>query len=180
MATGIVSSLLGGGIEGAGKGISAVINAIKGKNPEDAAKIQEILGRHSDLVIQTEADVAKATIAENIALNATAAANIQTEAKGDWYTRDARPSVIWVGLLILAWNYMLIPVLGIHWQVKPVDFPSMFWEVWGIVCTGYVFARTADKVLGGAGGSISGPFSLKAESKGDIPTGVVIAAPAGK
>jgi hypothetical protein len=164
---GIVSTLFGGGIEGAGKGIAAVVNAIKGKNPEDAAKLQELLQKHEDLVIQTEADLKKAEMDSNVKLNETAGQNIRAEAAGDWFSRDARPAVVWGGLLILAWNYMVIPLVGIKWHVQPVNFPDMFWWVWGTVVTGYVFARTSDKLFGGSGGTMQLPFGVKLDSKGD-------------
>jgi hypothetical protein len=163
----VVSALFGGGIEGAGKGIAAVVNAIKGKNPEDAAKLQELLTRHEDLVVQTAADVRRAELDADAKLNETAGQNIRAEASGDWFTRNARPAVIWGGLVILMWNYMAIPLIGIKYHLQPVNFPDMFWWTWGVVVTGYVFARTGDKVFGGAGGSMQLPFGIKLDSKGE-------------
>jgi hypothetical protein len=164
----VVSGIFGGGLQGAGQGIAAVINAIKGKNPEDAAKLQELFTKHEDTILQVNADLQKAQMEENAALNETAGLNVRADAQsGDKFTSRARPGIIWVGLFIMSWSYVVIPMLAIHWQyLKPVDFPSMFWEVWGIVATGVVFTRTADKLFGGAGGAIQG-LGLKMESKGD-------------
>lgn len=163
----IASGLLSGGIEGAGKGIAAVVNAIKGRNPEDAAKLQELLTKHDDLVTQTLADIEKAKIQANVDLNETAGANIRAEAQANWYTASARPSVIYCWILIMLWNYVIA-----QWFHKmPVTLPDLFWEVSGVVITGYVFARgvqeVSSKVVGGAGGTLQLPFGIKAESKGD-------------
>jgi hypothetical protein len=158
MATAAVGAL----IEGGGKGIAAVINSIKGRNPEDAAKLQEILGRHSDLVTQTEAEIEKAKIAENVSLNETAGQNIRAE-QNDKYSARARPTVIYAWIAVILWNYIFCSVLN----KVPLTMPDMFWEVSCIVITGYVFARSGDKLLGGAGGSIAGPMGIKIESKGD-------------
>lgn len=172
MATGIVTTLLSGGVQGVGQGvgqgIAAVVNAIKGRNPEDAAKLQELLTKHEDLIVQTQADLAKQQSVENIELNATAGQNVRADAQsGDKFTSRARPGIIWVGLFIMSWSYVVIPMLAIHWTyLKPVDFPSMFWEVWGIVATGVVMTRTADKLFGGAGGSVKG-LGINIESKGE-------------
>lgn len=157
-----ISNLLSGGIEGAGKGIASVVNAIKGRNPEDAAKLQEILGRHADLVVQTEADIAKAKIQENISLNETAGQNIRSE-QGTKYSAMARPSVIYAWIAVIVYNYIVCGLLN----RVPLEMPVYFWEVSAVVITGYVFARSGDKLLGGNGGGLTLPFGIKVDSKGD-------------
>jgi hypothetical protein len=165
----IVTNLLSGGIEGAGKGIASVINAIKGKSPEDAAKLAQITADLETMHTKYESDFALATISENIALNQTAAANIQADSKAGWVQSLARPSVIWMGNLLLIWNYVCRPMF-LRWQLKPVELPDMFWYVWCACVLGYVVSRTGQdiigKVVGGAGGSIQLP-GFKADSKGD-------------
>ena len=157
----VVTNLLSGGIQGAGQGIAAVINAIKGKNPEDAAKLAEIAGRHADLIAQLEADKHKSDNDANVKLNETAGENIRSE-QGDKYTGRARPTVIYAWIAVILYNYIVTGLLG----KQPIVMPDMFWEVSGIVITGYVFARTGDKLFGGSGGSIKG-LGLNIESKGD-------------
>ena len=95
--------------------------------------------------------------------------NVRADAQSDdKFTRRARPGVIWVGLFIMAWSYVVIPVLSIHWSfLKPVEFPAMFWETWGVIATGVVVTRSADKLFGGAGGSLQLPFGVRADSKGN-------------
>jgi hypothetical protein len=156
----IVSSLFSGGIEGAGKGVAAVVNAIKGRNPEDAAKLQELLTKHEDLIIQTNTELAKARMTENVQLNETAGQNIRSE-QNSRYSAWARPSVIYAWIGVIVYNYI---VCGFMNRV-PLVMPDMFWEVSAVVITGYVFARSGDKLLGGAGGTLQG-LGMKIESKG--------------
>jgi hypothetical protein len=157
----IVSSLFSGGIEGAGKGVAAVVNAIKGRNPEDAAKLQELLTKHEDLIIQTNAELAKARMTENVQLNETAGQNIRSE-QNNLYSAAARPTVIYAWIAVIIYNYIVTGLIG----KAPINMPDLFWEISGIVITGYVFARSTDKVMGGAGGSLQG-LGMKIESKGD-------------
>jgi hypothetical protein len=163
----VITNLLSGGAGTLMQGAATLVDAIKGKNPADAAALQALLEKHADLVTQTDADLATAKINEDVSLNATASSNIVAEAKGDAFTRDARPAVIWVGLLILFLNYGIISLIPPRWGYKPAIFPDLFWQVWGICVTGYVCARSADKLFGGAGGSATLPFGIKLDSKGD-------------
>lgn len=167
----IVSALMGTAGGGLLDGAAKLVNSIKGKNPEDAAKLQELLSKHQDLLVQTDADVERARIQSNVDLNRIASENVKADAQsGDKWTARARPSIIYVGVIILLVNYAVLAFLQ-KWGFKPIDFPSMFWESWSIVATGVVFTRSgdkiADKVLGGAGGSIQAPFGIKLDSKGD-------------
>ena len=167
MATSIVSSLLSGGLQGAGQGIAAVINAIKGKSPEDAAKLAQINADLAELSAKYESEFQLAKINENIQLNQTASANIRAESKSTGYAANARPSVIYGGLLIALVNYAILALIPSHHGFKPIDVPSTFWDIWCVCVTGYVFARTADKVFGGQGGTANLPFGIKIDSKGD-------------
>jgi hypothetical protein len=165
---GIVGAVLGSGGGSLLDGISKVINSIRGKSPEDAAKLEQIKAQYQTEFMQAQADLQKAQISANTDLNNVAGQNIRAEAQsGSWFTRDARPAVIWVGLFMISWNYIVVPLIGLHFKLTPVTFPDMFWQVWCIVCTGYVFARSADKLFGGAGGSAQLPFNIKLDSKGD-------------
>ncbi len=166
----VVTSLLSGGIQGAGQGIAAVINAIKGKSPEDAAKLAQIQGDLAQLQIKYQEDFALAKINENVQLNQVASENIVAESKAGWLQSLARPSVIWMGNIVMIWNFVVRPMF-IRWQLQPISLPDMFWWTWGTVVTGYVFTRTAQdvmgKTVGGAGGTVSLPFGIKVDSKGD-------------
>jgi hypothetical protein len=113
-------------------------------SPEDKAKLQAQIEQEKDVFAQAENDY-------NARLNDIAGQNIRAEAQsGDNYTRRARPSVIWIGLFVIVWNYcgpyQIINHYA-HLGLTSVDLPQWFWESWGVICTGYVFNRTAEKVM---------------------------------
>ena len=68
------------------------------------------------------------------------------------YTKLARPSVIYFGLLLAAVNTTILPTVvffmfnGERSIVLPV--PEWFYVAWGTVATTYVFKRTAEKLEG--------------------------------
>lgn len=166
MASTVASILSGGALTG----VSKIIDSIRGKSPEDAAKLAQINADLQALQVKYAGDFALAKINENVQLNETAGQNIRAEAAGGWYAASARPSVIYAGLVVIILNYALLAVVPRAWGWHPVDVPAIVWEIWCVCVTGYVFARTGDKLFGGAGGSLQLPF-IKADSKGDLPQG---------
>jgi hypothetical protein len=163
MATAIANILSGNALTG----LSKVIDSIKGHSPEDAAALAQANLTMQQLREKYAADFAMAQIDENEKLNDTAGQNIRAEAtSGDKYTQRARPSIIYVGLAIFVFNFCVLAFMS-KWGWHVTDLPAAFWEAWTIVSTGYVFARTGDKTLGGQGGSIQLPFGIKFDSKGD-------------
>jgi hypothetical protein len=68
--------------------------------------------------------------------------------QSDNYTKRARPSVVYMGLIFIGFNYCLMPLMqqfaGI--TVAPFELPSEFWYGWsGIVAT-WSLGRTAEKI----------------------------------
>jgi hypothetical protein len=69
--------------------------------------------------------------------------------QGDSYTKRARPTVVYVGLLFIFFNYCLVPLLvhlfGNRQAAFQMDLPGGFWAGWsGIVATWSV-GRTFEK-----------------------------------
>ena len=65
--------------------------------------------------------------------------------QGDAYTKRARPTVIYVGLIVGLWNSLFSAV----WQMwgngaafVAVDPGAAFWTAWGGICGLYVWARS--------------------------------------
>lgn len=84
-------------------------------------------------------------------------------AQGDAYTKRARPTIIYYGLAITAWNYSLVPVIAklAHIDLPPLDLPDVFWQVWGGVAGLYVLGRTAEK----SGGFVDAVKNLSGAKK---------------
>ncbi|MBT9175476.1 MAG: hypothetical protein DDT22_01155 [candidate division WS2 bacterium] len=81
--------------------------------------------------------------------------------QSDTFTKRARPSVVYVGLGAIVFNYCFIPffkfvtgMIAQFWGVtitiapEPFDLPSEFWWAWGGVLSVYVIGRSTEKVKG--------------------------------
>ena len=161
----LVSSLLGGSFL---DGVSKVINSIRGKNPEDAAKLEQLKTQYETEFMQAQAELEKRRIEENVSLNQTASENIRAEITSpDWYVRRARATPVWIICLAIIINYGLIPIARMFTlRAQPLDLPQAFWYFAAFIVGGYVGSRIAGRALGGAGGEMS-LLGLKLDSKGD-------------
>lgn len=141
---------------------SSLLDSVKGiiaefhMSPEDKAKLQAQLDAEKEQFALAENDY-------NMKLNDIAGQNIRAEEQsGDKFTMRARPAVIWVGLLMFFWNYCFVPTAAMHWHIPALPIPDTFSEIWGVVVTGYVFSRTADKLMALPGDSqIKLPFGVQ-------------------
>lgn len=122
-----------------------------------AKGIVEAVGSVADRFIQTKDEKAKfeleveeviTTRLGQIEESARARMNMTAEiikaemASGDAYTKRARPTVVYFGLLLIGWNYGVGPMLS-H---PPVELPSEFWLAWGSVISIWSIGRTAERI----------------------------------
>jgi Holin of 3TMs, for gene-transfer release len=109
-------------------------------SPEEKAQAQQAIADAAARAQQAANDY-------DVQLNSIAGQNIRAETQsGDKFTQRARPAVIWMGNVLILWNWALVPVLGAFWHLVPVNLPDAFWWTWGTVVTGYVFSRSAEKI----------------------------------
>lgn len=70
-------------------------------------------------------------------------------AQGDLYTKRARPTIIYAGMLFIFFVYVLVPVIayvsGAN-QLPAIELPGEFWWAWGTVVGVYGVGRTAEKM----------------------------------
>lgn len=160
-----IQDIVGGSFLDSVKGIISQFHM----SPEDKAKLQQQLDAQQDAFKQAENDY-------NTKLNDIAGQNIRAEeTSGDKYTVRARPSVIWVGLFAIVWNYcgpMQVINHYLHLGLGQVDLPSYFWEAWTAISLGYVINRTIDKTMALPGVSdMKLPFGLGSISNsGNVAT----------
>lgn len=66
---------------------------------------------------------------------------------GDSYTRRARPTVVYVGLLVLVFNHALYPGLWTLFEVAlpTIDLPSVFWLGWSGIVSTWSIGRSLEK-----------------------------------
>jgi len=65
----------------------------------------------------------------------------------DKYTKRARPTVVYAGLLFTLINYVLVPTFARLFgkEIQPFALPTDFWVAWGGVVGVYAMGRSAEK-----------------------------------
>jgi len=71
--------------------------------------------------------------------------------QSDNYTKRARPTVLYAGLLIMFINNVLLPWIAYFKtglaDIPTINLPSEFWIAWGGVASVYAFGRTKEKLM---------------------------------
>jgi hypothetical protein len=126
-----IANLASGGLF---QGIASLINVIKGKSPEDAAKLAELAAKYQDDILTADVQMQQA-----------ASANIQADAKsGDKFTQRARPSFMYIVETILVCNFIVFPLMN----RPPLALPDPLFWLFGSAILGYTGARAWEKVQG--------------------------------
>ena len=130
-----------------GSGIGGVVDAAKGvieefhMSPEQKADSLAKIAAAQAAAEQSARDY-------DTQMNAIAGQNIRADAQsGDAFTQRARPMFMYIIEFILAFNYIGIPLAQmLGSKVAPLVLPPDLLVLFGTCVTGYVFARTADKI----------------------------------
>lgn len=107
-------------------------------------EVEKLVQAREDIVVGAQRDIMVAELQQ-----------------GDNYTKRARPSIVYVGVAVILFNYVLVPFIGqiTHWilelggspkaatfaDVALIQMPEMFWYVWGGACGIYSLGRTLEK-----------------------------------
>jgi len=68
---------------------------------------------------------------------------IKAEAKGEsWLQRNWRPLLMLTATIIIANNYIVVPLTG----TPPMELPDTLWTLLQYGVTGYIVARSAEKI----------------------------------
>ena len=134
----LLSNILGGNLLNGVKGLIDSFHA----SPEEKAKFQALCDENQKEIQLAQISLQKEqqdAIAREVE---AASANIRAEAQsGDKYTSRARPSFIYVVLVILSCNYIAFPLAG----KAPLAFPDALFWLFGSCVLGYTGARSWDK-----------------------------------
>lgn len=67
--------------------------------------------------------------------------------QGDSYTKRARPSIVYVGLVVMTVNYCLAPLIALAFgkALPELRLPEEFWYAWTGVSATWVIGRTFEK-----------------------------------
>lgn len=156
---GLLASLGAGAAEGLVGGVGKIIDNLHTSEAEKAeAKLK------AAALAQTTLDsVLNVAVAELAAQKEVLVAELQ---QGDAYTKRARPTLVYGGLLFIGINYVAFPIMGrlvamsqllfstfdplVAQQLlelaKPLaDLPEGFWYAWGGVTGGWVIGRSLER-----------------------------------
>lgn len=77
--------------------------------------------------------------------------------QGDTFTKRARPSVVYFGLIAVGLNNILLPWLGRLFgsDLPPIVLPTEFWYAWGGICGTWAIGRSVEKVKGQEVGDVT-------------------------
>jgi cytochrome c-type biogenesis protein CcmH/NrfG len=126
-----------------GKTIAAVGDTVKKfvTTDQDRMRLQNEL---EGLLQKRDSEVEQTIRAE---LDAKERVLVAELSQGDAYTKRARPTVVYFGLLVVFFNYCLVPAIQTFTgqEVSPWDLPAEFWLAWGGIVSTWVIGRSAEK-----------------------------------
>ncbi|MBN2317929.1 MAG: hypothetical protein JXR49_02580 [Acidobacteria bacterium] len=142
-----LSNVLGGGV---GKLVKDVVGTFK-LSPEAKQEFEKAIENHQHEIQMKEYELTVKAMETEKATIAEASANIRAEAQsGDKMVSRARPTFLYLFYIILAFNFVVLPLAQMIGGVavtdlKPIDFPDILWEVFIAGYLGYVGAREFGK-----------------------------------
>ena len=168
---GKVASLFGGGVVSS---VGGIIDSLHTSEAEKLAARNEAAG----IIIKAMEQVDATYLAEVASKRDVMVAEM---AQGDTYTKRARPTIIYGGLVFIGLNYVLAPILGrlvallrsfgdlspaqvaalTELSAPLADLPPEFWAAWGGVSGLYVLSRGREKLGAEDTGLLGGLFGGK-------------------
>ena len=137
----IITDILGNGLKGLGEGVSSILAAAGVENSESKNKIALEVQK---LVAQKSKAASELIDNEMASRERVLVAELQ---QGDSYTKRARPTVVYTGLIIVILNHIILPWIAYFFgfAIPKIEIPDIFWTGWsGIVIT-WSIGRTAEK-----------------------------------
>lgn len=140
----IFSKLFSGGISELVDSVSGVIDNFTLSKEEK----QEFKLEMQNKLVQLEMEAEESYRAELQARSEIIKAEM---AQGDLYTKRARPTIVYIGLVFIFIVHVLIPVIayfsnGNLNELSKLTLPDEFWWAWGTVVSVYGVGRTAEKM----------------------------------
>jgi len=135
-----ISKLFSGSIVELGEGVANIADRfIQSADEKAAFKIE------MEKLLQARDAELEATIRTELqAKERVMVAELQS---GDSYTRRARPTMAYFGMVVILLNYIILPWMG--WMVKgtppPIEMPAEFWYAWAGVVGVWSIGRTMER-----------------------------------
>ena len=140
----IFSKLFSGGVAEAVESVSSVVDKFTLSKEEKLQFKAEMQSRLMQIESQLEETYQKEL--------ETRSDIIKSEmAQGDKFTKRARPSIIYTGLLFIFIVHVVVPVFALISgnpipEAEQIKLPAEFWWAWGTVVSVYGAGRSAEKM----------------------------------
>ncbi len=114
--------------------------------------ITKVAGNVATTLSDNKVEQAKIKIALQKQLMEARTSIITAEAKGSPMQRNWRPALMWLIILIIGWNYLLVPIINqfliffTNIQLSSLGLPDKLWNLMTIGLGGYVGGRTFEKI----------------------------------
>jgi hypothetical protein len=143
----ILTEIIGGGL---GKLVKDVVGTFK-LSPEERQKFELALAENEHEIQMKEYELTvKAMEAEAGVVEAQKAIIVAEMNQTDPYTKRARPTIVYAGLLAIFLVNIILPYVSYFTKavVPPIALPADFWYVWGGVCGIWIVGRSYERVNG--------------------------------
>lgn len=126
-----------------GETVSSIGNTVRKFVTTDSDRIQ--LQNELEVILQKRDSEIEHTIRTELDAKAKI---IEAELnQGDNFTKRARPTTVYFGLIVIFYNYCIIPTIqmikGI--DLHPFELPTEFWVAWGGIVATWSVGRSAEK-----------------------------------
>lgn len=144
-----IGSLLGGGLADT---IKAVVGTFR-LSPEKKAELEAAISENEHLIRMKEYELqVRGMKMEAATIDAQKSIIVAEMQQSDAYTKRARPTIVYAGLLAIFLAHIIMPYIS-HFTrntVPNISLPTDFWYVWGAVCSVWFVGRTLErKGIGG-------------------------------
>ena len=135
-----INKLLGSGAKEVLNGVDSLLGRFKASPQEK----QEFRLEMERLLQERDREIEETLRAELGAKERVLVAELQ---QGDNYTKRARPTVVYAGLVFIFFNYCIVPAVQTLASVnaKSFDLPTEFWVAWGGIVATWSIGRTAER-----------------------------------
>jgi hypothetical protein len=136
-----LARIVGGGIGEIVKQVGDVVDEFHLSGEEK----QRFMLKLEGLIQQRDAQVEETMRTE---LHARARVLTAELGQGDAYTKRARPTVVYAGLLFIFLNYCLVPTIQqlANAPITPFELPAGFWAGWSGIVGTWAIGRSMEKM----------------------------------
>ena len=135
-----LSDLFSGSVGDLVKSVGSVVDDFHMSGEEK----QRLKMEMQQLIQRRESEIEETIRSELKAKERVLVAELQ---QGDNYTKRARPTVVYAGLVFIFFNYVLVPTIQslTGATIQSFELPVEFWAAWGGIVATWTIGRTAEK-----------------------------------